>query len=153
MPFTAIGGKATPQYLIGIGSMLASFIGVYLLAKRFKFSHIDSLWLALFFVFSTVLFGASVINITAYQVQAMQVPFIVFALVEYFSKKRPLVIGILVGLALMTRFTQILAVVFFFVEFLQKRMTMKQFLFFLLPVIVACLLIGGYNQRRFDYTI
>lgn len=149
MPFVFFLGEAMPQVSIGIFSMLASFIAIYGISQKFKFSHIDSLWLALFFVFSTVLFSSSVINITAYQVEALGVPFILFALLAYLSKKNGLLIGLFIGLAVMTRFTLMLSVIFFFFEFLQKRFSLRQFLFLLLPVIFAVLLLGGYNQRRF----
>lgn len=149
MPFVVFWGKSTPQYLLGIISMIVSFYATYALSRKFNFSKMDALWLALFFVFSTVLLSVSVINISAYQVQAMQVPLIMLALVEYFSKKRPFVAGIFVGLAIMTRFVQLLAVLFFFIEVIRKRMNLKQFVLFLIPVLIACALLGAYNQKRF----
>jgi hypothetical protein len=149
MPFVFIFGHNTPQIIIGIGSIATTFVGIYFLSKTFKFSKLDSLWLSLFFVFSTVLFSASVINITAYQVEAMEVPFVVFALLEYFSKRRPLLIGSLLALAVLTRFTMMLTIVFFLAEFLQKRLSFKHLAFIFLPVLIACLILGLYNNRRF----
>lgn len=149
MPLVFFWGKDFPQVYLGIFSMLFSFIAVYLLSRRFKFESIDSLWLGLFFVFSTVLFGAGIINLSAYQVQALGIPFILFALYEYFSKKRTLLIGALIGLAVMTRFTLFLALVFFFIELLYKRLSIKQFIYILIPVIIAVGILGAYNFRRF----
>lgn len=57
MPGALIFGDNFPQVIIGVGSMLVSFVTVYFIAKYFKFSRFDSLWLSLFFVFSTVLFS------------------------------------------------------------------------------------------------
>lgn len=149
MPVVLIFGEKTPQVLIGIFSMIVSFGAVYFISLKFKFSKVDSLWLSLFFVFSTVLFSSSVINITAYQVEALGVPFILLAICAYLYKRNAFLIGICIGLALLTRFTLMLAVSYFFFEMLQKRFTLKQFLILLIPVILAVGLLGAYNNRRF----
>jgi hypothetical protein len=149
MPFVFIFGKTFPQVFIGISSLFLSFYTSYKISKNFKFSTTDSLWLALFFVFSTVLLASSLINITAYQVEAMTVPIILFALYEYFTKRRFLVIGILIGLAIFTRVFLFITMIFFVAEFLQKRITKKQIIVFLIPVVFFTFLYGMYNQRRF----
>lgn len=149
MPFAFFFKDSFPQVTIGVGSIIASFIAVYFISKKFEFSSLDSLWLSLFFVFSTVLFGSSVINITAYQVAALGVPFILLAIWAYFSKKHPLLIGLFIGLATMTRFTLMLSIVFFFFELIQKRLSRKQFMLILLPIIFALFILGVYNQKRF----
>ncbi len=149
MPFVLIFGKTFPQISIGITSMILSFIGVYKISKHFKFDITNSLWLSLFFVFSTVLAASSLINITAYQVEVMTVPLILFAIYEYLTKKRFLIIGVLIGLALFTRIFLVLAVVFFIAEFLQSRITKRQIIIFLIPVLFFSSLYGLYNQRRF----
>ncbi len=149
MPFATIWGKDFPQAYLGVGSMIASFVAVYHLSKTFKFNATDSLWLSLFFVFSTVLYAAGLINVTAYQVQALGVPLILFALLEYFTKKRPLIIGLFLGLALLTRAVLVLSLIFFLVEFLQKRLTKKQLILLFIPVVLCGVIFGLYNQRRF----
>lgn len=149
MPVVLIFGKNTPQWIVGVFSMIVSFILVYQIARKFKFSSIDCLWIALFFVFSTVLFAASVLNLAAYQVEALTVPLVLLSLREYFYKKRPLLIGLYLGLATLTRFTLVLAIVFYVFEFLQKRLTLKQIVHISLPIITACLIFGAYNMRRF----
>lgn len=149
MPFVFIFGKNFPQITIGIASIIASFIAVYFICKTFKFNRLDSLWLSLFFSFSTVLLSSGLINITAYQVEVMAVPFILFSLLSYFKKKNPLITGAFVALAVMTRFTLAGAVVFFFVEFLQKRINLKQLILIIMPVVIAFSILGLYNNRRF----
>lgn len=149
MPFAALWGKEFPQAYLGVGSMIATFLAVYCLSKSFKFNRTDSLWLSLFFVFSTVLYAAGLINVTAYQVQALGVPLILFALLCYFGKKHPLLIGLFIGLALLTRAVLVLSLLFFVVEFFQKRLTKKQLVMILLPVVLCGILFGLYNQRRF----
>jgi hypothetical protein len=149
MPFAFFFKDAFPQVAIGVGSIIVSFVAVYFISKKFKFKSLDSLWLSLFFVFSTVLFSSSVINISAYQVEALGVPFVLLAIWAYLSKRNPLLIGLLIGLATMTRFTLMLSVVFFFFELIQKRFSIKQFILMLIPIVVAISLLGAYNNRRF----
>lgn len=148
-PFVFFFGTTFPQVTIGIVSMLLSFIGIYRLATVYKFKKIDSLWLALFFVFSTVVFSAGVINITAYQVEVLGVPLMLFALLEYLTKKRPLLIGIFVGLALLTRATLALGILFFILEWTQKRYSFKQLLIMAIPIAFCGSLLGVYNVARF----
>ena len=149
-PFVFVFGASFPQISIGIATMILSFYATYQLTKAFAFKRIDALWLSLFFVFSTVLFSSSVINITAYQVEALGVPLILFALLEYVTKKRPLIIGILIGFAFLTRVTLGIAALFFFLEWIQKRLTLKQLFFIALPMLGAILLFGIYNMARFQ---
>ncbi len=149
MPFVYLFGEKTPQVLIGVFSMLVSFPAVYFLARNFKFSKTDSLWLSTFFVFSTVMFSSSVINVTAYQVEALGVPFVLLALCMYFYKRNAFFIGLFIACALMTRITLVGVVAFFFFEIFYKRFTIKQFIVLLIPVVLALGVVGAYNERRF----
>jgi hypothetical protein len=149
IPFAAIFGKHFPQVSIGIVSMLISFFATYSIAKSLRFGKLDSLWLATFMVFSTVLFAASIVNITAYQVEAFGLPLLLLSLREYFLKKRPLLIGLFLGLAILTRATLFLAIVFFICEFLQKRLSLRQLLLLFVPILAALIIFGGYNFVRF----
>ncbi|MCL5434883.1 MAG: hypothetical protein M1405_00655 [Patescibacteria group bacterium] len=149
MPFVLVFGKNFPQVILGILSAALSFYAIYSISKHFKFNKVDSLFLSLFFVFSTVLLSSSLINISAYQVEVLAVPFILLSLNEYFSKKRPLLIGIFLGLAVMTRVTLILAALFFVFEYLQKRFSLKQLILFFVPLVLFLLITGGYDFVRF----
>lgn len=149
IPLVLIFGEQTPQVLIGVFSMIVSFAAVYFIARKFKFSKVDSLWVSVFFVFSTVMFSSSVINVTAYQVEALGVPFVLMALCAYLYKRNAFIIGFFIAAALLTRITLVGAVAFFFFEIFYKRFTVKQFIILLIPVVLALGLIGSYNQRRF----
>ncbi len=149
MPFVFLFGKSFPQVSLGVFSLIASFLSVCLICLKQKFGKSDALWLGIFFTFSTVLFSSSVINITAYQVEALGVPFILFSLWAYFSGKKSLLTGLFLGLAVLTRFTLMLAISFYFFEFLQKRLSIKQLILICIPVILALGLLGVYNMRRF----
>lgn len=149
LPFVAVFKESVPQVSIGVFSMVVSFLTAFGIAKTFKFSKTDSLWLSVFFVFSTVLFSSSVINITAYQVESLGVPFMMLSLLLYLKKKNGFFIGLCIALAVLTRFTLFLGLVFFAFEFLQKRLTLKTLIFIIIPVVLALGILGFYNQRRF----
>lgn len=149
MPFILVFGKTFPQGVIGIASLILSFFVTFKISRHFKFDITDSLWLSMFFVFSTVMLASSLINITAYQVEVMTVPIMLFAIYEYLTKKRFLLIGLLIGLAVFTRIFLLISVMFFVAEFLQKRITKKQLILLLIPVIFFTSFYGLYNQRRF----
>jgi hypothetical protein len=149
MPFAVLFGKHFPQVALGIASMLISFYAIYSIGRSFKFSKQDALWLATFIVFSTVLFASAVIDITAYQVEVVGLPLVLLSIREYFSKKRPLLIGIFLGLAILTREILFLAIVFYVLEFIQKRLSLKQLFLLFMPVLVSLIILGGYNFVRF----
>lgn len=143
-------GDNFPQVSLGVLSMVISFIAIYLISRKFNFHKLDSLFLSLFFVFSTVLFASSVINITAYQVEALGVPFILLSIWAYLYKKNPVFIGLFIGLAAMTRVTLVLATFFFFLEFIRKKMSIGQFILLLIPLVFCLSLLGFYNYKRFN---
>lgn len=149
MPFVLIFGTSFPQVSLGVFSMIFSFVIVFFISRYFKFDKVDSLWLSLFFVFSTVLFSSSVVNITAWQVEAFGVPFILLSLWAYFYKKHSILIGLFISLAVLTRFTLIFAVVFFLAELIYKRLTLRQFIILLIPVAISVIMLGAYNNHRF----
>lgn len=149
MPFVLLLGKGISQTLLGITSMIASFGAIFYIAKTHKFNIENRLWLCLFYVFSTVVFSASLINITAYQIEVFGSSLVLIALAAYFTKKRPLIIGIFLGLAVLTRLVFILAVAFFILEFFQKRLSKKDIVLIIIPVIISITAFGLYNQRRF----
>ncbi len=149
MPFVLVFGQSFPQVSIGIFSLITSFIATYSIAKKFKFDRVDSLWLSVFIVFSTVLFSTSVINGSAYEVQALGFAFILLSLWAYFSKKHPLLIGLFISMAFLSRFTLLLSLMFFGMEFLQKRFSFRSLVLLMIPVILALGAFGVYNNRRF----
>lgn len=149
LPLVFVFDANFSQIVLGISSLIICFIGVFYICRRFKFSISNSLWLSIFFVFSTSLFFVGVINISAYQVQAVGVTCIILALAEYFGKRRMWVLGILLALAGMTRMPLYLSTIFFILEFISKKITIRKLLIFFLPIIISILILGLYNYRRF----
>lgn len=152
MPFVFIWGKNFPQMTLSIVSLVIIYLAIFALCRKFKFTRIDSLWLTNFFVFGTVLYFVGLVNISAYVVQAVGTVFFVLALLEYFTKRRWLLVGILVGAAGASRITLFGVIVFFLFELFRSRKKFdlsRNLILFLLPVVFSMSMLGIYNFRRF----
>ncbi len=152
MPLVAFFGKNFPQMTLSISSLIIIFLGIFFLSKKIKFSTADSFWLANFFVFGTVLYFVGLVNISAYLVQAVATAFVVLALLEYFTKRRWFVIGVLVAAAGATRITLFGMMLFFLLEIFRMRDKIdvkRNLTLLLIPVIFSLSVLGLYNFRRF----
>jgi len=152
MPPVAIWGKNFPQITLSFVSLAITYIAIFLLTRKLKFTKIESIWLANFFVFGTVLYFVGLVNISAYVVQAVGTAIIVLSLLEYFTKRRWLVIGILVSVAGATRITLFGTAIFFVLELLRNRRKPgfpKSMIYLLIPIIFSLAILGIYNFRRF----
>lgn len=104
MPLVKVlGALKTPQVLLGIVSLVGTLVVVKMLAQEYGYSKEDGLWWGIFFAFSTVMTGVSLINVTAYQVQAVAVFLALLSLWVYKSGKHPVWVGFFLALAEMTR--------------------------------------------------
>lgn len=152
MPAVWIFGKNFPQMTLSIASLVVTFGAIFLLIARLKFNLADTFWLANFFVFGTVLYFVGLINVSAYVVQAVGMVFVVLSLLEYFTKRRWLLIGLLVAAAGATRISLFAMAVFYLLEILRQRKQLdfkKIVALFLIPVILSLAVLGLYNWRRF----
>lgn len=152
MPFVFLFGKNFPQINLSMASLAVTYLAIWGLARKFKFTKLDSFWLANFFVFGTVLYFVGLINTSAYIVQAVATALAVLALFEYFGKRRWLVIGILVAAAGATRLTLFGMVIFFLLEIWRNRFGVnlaRSLAFLLLPIFFSLIVLGLYNFRRF----
>lgn len=153
VPFVYFFGENFPQMFLSIFGLFITYVFVYLLCKKINFKTPDSIWLANFFVFGTVLYFVSLVNISAYVVQAVAMPFVVLALWEYFSHKRYFVIGVFVALAIATRISLLGLALFFIFEIVRQRKKIdfvKSILYFSIPIVSCLAILGIYNYRRFN---
>lgn len=149
LPFVRILGQNFPQVTIGITSLIFVFILVYKIGRKLLYSFENSIWLSIFFCFSTVLLSVSIVNITAFQIQAFGTVFVFLSIYEFLSKRRWWLIGIFIGIAGLTRFTLYGAAVFFALEILLTRIPKSKLLYLFLPIFISFILYGSYNYRRF----
>lgn len=153
MPFVAVFGENFPQMFLSVASIIIGFIVIFQLCRKLNFKNYDAFWLSIFFEFGTVLYFVSIVNISAYVVQATAMIFVVLSIFEYFTNKRWFIIGVLVALAGTTRITLFGLSVFFLLELFSIRKTSqfkRSLMLFLIPLLIAIIFLGFYNFKRFN---
>ncbi|MGB9911677.1 MAG: hypothetical protein ACPLKP_03745 [Microgenomates group bacterium] len=154
MPFVLLFGSNFPQNFLTILISFLSFWLIIKIAQKFNFRIEDSLWIALFYIFGTVYSFLTLVNISAFQVQIIGNFFILLAIYEFFSKKRHFLIGLYLSLAMATRLTLLMGVIFFILDILEKNYSFKRKVFLLINLLFPIGLIGFslmiYNFVRFD---
>lgn len=152
VPFELIFKDAVPQHAIGLSLGILDLFFIYKIAKIKLGNEENAIWLSFFFVFGSIFGFLTLINTTAYQVQIIAVSFLIFALYEFFSKRRWLLIGILLASAGATRGTIYLAAVFFLIEAIRpirSNIKFKNISLLMIPIIISIILLGIYNFMRF----
>jgi hypothetical protein len=152
-PGVYIFGKNFPQITLSLASLSMIYISIFFISKKITGRPNDSMWLANFFVFGTTLYLTGLLNISAYIAQLVGTAFVVLAILEYFTKRRWLLIGILIAAAGLSRTTLYLTSIFFILEIirLRSKISLKSSLvLFIIPVLISSLIWGGYNYRRFS---
>ncbi|MEK7580972.1 MAG: hypothetical protein AAB512_01695 [Patescibacteria group bacterium] len=152
VPFIVFFGENFPQIFLSFISIAVTYIIVFRLTQKLKFSYADSMWLANFFVFGTVLYFVSLLNISAYVVQAFAMSFAVLCIYEYFASRRWFLTGVYLSLAFITRATYLGLTLFFLLEIIRTRKQeglAKPLIYFLIPLFVSVLSLSYYNNLRF----
>lgn len=127
---------------------------VFLLARKIKYSDLDAFFLSVAFVFGSVFFGVAPHSSSWYFAQTITVFLLFLAIWEYFGKKRHWLIGLFLGMVLLTRVTAAVAILFFALDILlkkslsQKVKIEKLAKLFVIPAI-CFLLLSTYNYVRF----
>jgi hypothetical protein len=113
----------------------------------------DTWWLWLTFIYGTSFFSTVLVNGTAYQVQAIALFFLIFALAEYCFGQRWWLIGLFLSMAVATRLNLILASSFFGLQIIWQKNNwltkLKRLSQLILPIILTLMILGFYNQARF----
>jgi hypothetical protein len=123
------------------------------IARRVGYSADDAGFLAFAFCFASAFLGVAIYSGSWYFAQVVAVFLVTLALLEYLGKKRPWIIGTLMGLAFMTRVTAALNILFFVMGVvvadtkLRKKITAVCALSF--PVLVGLAALALYNHARF----
>jgi len=152
MPFVFIFGKNFPQISLSIASLVVTYITTFLISRKLQFNKSDSIWLANFFVFGTVLFFVGLINTSAYIVQAVGTTFVMLSILEFFTKRRWILIGVLIAAAGATRITLFGMTLFFVIEIIRRFKVLnatRPLISLLIPIIISLAVLGFYNFRRF----
>lgn len=156
IPFVYVGsltGMLFPQgYLQWVLVTITLFL-IVRIAERLGFSRNDACYAAFAFVGASAMLDLALVPWSWYFAQIVTVTLVVYALSEFFGKRRPILIGSIMALVLMTRATAGLGILFFILEELWSNAPwptrLRRLLALLIPIALAIILLVLYNYLRF----
>jgi hypothetical protein len=133
------------------------FAGVFysflMIARRLGYSRDDAGFLALAFCFASVFLGVGMYAVSWGFAQVVAVLLLALALLEYLGSRRLWLIGTLMALASVTRFTAGLNVVFFLMVVFLENNTLRAKLSagfsLVMPMLIGFAALALYNDARF----
>ncbi|MFH0863904.1 MAG: hypothetical protein V1858_02370 [Candidatus Gottesmanbacteria bacterium] len=153
IPGVLMKGDRYPSSLVSLFSSIICFLLVYKIAKKFRFQKTDSWWLAIFFVFGTLVASVALIFFSAYQTQIIGLLFILLSINEYLNNKRYFLMGFYISMAMATRINLFLTLIFFILTLIQDKKSINQKLInlvkLLTPIVLILIILFLYNFVRF----
>jgi len=158
MPFVAWGnfiGIYFFQAYLNFDLIILIVYLVFKIARRLGYDKPDAICWASTFIFGTMFIGVATVSASWYFAHSVAVALVFLAINEYLGRKRPLLIGFLFGLILLTRVTAFLGILFFAVDILFfEKNTLKEkgkniIKLALIPALCLLMLLS-YNYARFN---
>jgi len=150
---TALPLRASHSIMSIIFAMIAAFAS-YRIARKIGYSQNDSIFWTIAFCIGSTFVGVATFDSSWYLAHTIGVAFVLLALLEYLGKRRPWLIGILMGLVLATRVTAGFGILFFGLAYLFGKGTLlqkaKKLALLSAPFLVAAMLLAWYNVARYD---
>jgi hypothetical protein len=153
LPFVAIWGLAVDQGLVlaGMGAINAALM--YRLLRRLECDEWVSAWLTALFAFGTVHFHASILGSTWYFSQICGIFFLLMAIHEVLGRNRGIITGLLLGAAVLSRNTLLLAAPFFLIIMNVKGVSWLRIGGFASGLLICLVADGWYNFARFGSVV
>ncbi len=149
IPFVAV----FKNFYQGFISFPLSIINFYFLTKIATVLGLDkkrSILLATFFIFGSIYFPLASLPGSWYFAQTVVCSILILVIYEFLTKKRYLLIGLLLAFAIATRLNLAATAIFFLYFLAKKPFNLGNLLKFLTPIVVCLFLLGIYNQLRFQ---
>ncbi len=146
------------QVYSGLVINMVNILLIYKLARTFKLSENQALWLIFAYTFATAFVAIFIFPWNSYLSHKLVTTFILGALLEYQTHRRYFFIGVLMSLALGTRLTAGLGIILFIaliffnnIHRLKEsgRYLKRQLLALLTPYLFMIIILGWYNYVRF----
>ena len=146
MPAVAIWGTAASQVMVSkvVGAVNVGLM--WLILERLKVEKKLALALTLFLGFGTVHWYATIIGTTWFFAHVVAVMFLLTALWLFFGRKSPLLVGLAIGAAVLSRHPTVGTAVFFGIMWWKEW---KKIVSFGVGLGIMLGLLGGYNWARF----
>lgn len=156
MPFVALFGIGMEQGYLSFFLNLLNFFLLYRIARQVLKNDTLALLLAFGYIFSTTYLYVALKPWSWYYAQVVVTSCVLLALHEFFHRKRWFLIGIFMGLAVITRVNLFLGLIFFLLALYDEslhhkntKQTVTNLLSLLIPVVVTGLILLFYNFFRF----
>jgi hypothetical protein len=152
LPAVAIWGIDTDQVRISMFLGAVNVALVWILLGRLKVNGLKRWLLTILFGLGTVHWEVATHGTTWFFAEIVAVFFLLLALIEYFGKKRAVLIGLLLGLAALSRLPVVVGGVFFLVM-LYKEGGLRRSALFVAGLAVPLAFYGYFNYLRFGNPI
>lgn len=130
--------------------VMATMYVWYSISKRVGFNTINSLYSTIAFCACTVFFGVAIVPGSWYFAQVIATLLISLSILEYLTKKRYWLIGILIAATLATRLTAGLGILFFVIMILRdEKKRLLSLLALAFPYVISIGILALYNYSRF----
>lgn len=151
IPALLIFGQSIDQVFMQFILLFFLAFIVYQLAKHYDFSKLDSFYLMYAFLFSSIIIGLIVDAGNVYYSQIVAITLLSTILLEFLTKKRWFVLGVLTGFLVMTRPTSsMIMILLIYYLFNNKENKIYSFILFLFPIFISISLLLAFNYLRFN---
>jgi hypothetical protein len=148
LPSVAIWGTGTDEVRISMLMGAANVALVWILLGRMSVKGWKQLLLTILFGFGTVQWAVAITGTTWFFAEIVAVFFVLLCLIEYFGRKRAVLMGFLLGLAALSRLPVVVGSIFFLVM-LYKDGGIRRPLKFIAGLAVPLAFYGYFNYVRF----
>jgi hypothetical protein len=149
LPAVAIWGVDTDQVRISMFVGAINVALVWILLGRLNIKGVMRWVLTALFGFGTVHWEVATHGTTWFFAEIVAVLFLLLSLIEYFGKRRAFLIGILLGLAVLSRLPVLLGAIFFLAMLYGEGSSIKRPLQFLVGLALPLIGLGVFNYLRF----
>ncbi len=150
LPFIFLFGPSFNQSMMQLFLVPILLLILYKLARIKQFSKNSSLYLIAVFIFGSPMIGLIGNSHTAEFAQTVTTTFLSLLLLEYLTRKRPIILGLLNGIILTTRPTAGFIILLILFRLLRsKNHRLKNVVLFTSPVVIAILFLLFFNFFRF----
>ena len=153
LPAVAIWGVDTDQIRISMFIGAINVALVWILLGRLKINGIKRWLLTILFGFGTVHWEVATHGTTWFFAEIAAVLFLLLSLIEYSGRRRAFLIGILLGLAVLSRLPVVLGAVFFLAMLSGEGGFPKRPIKFLAGLALPLIGLGVFNYLRFGNPI
>jgi hypothetical protein len=150
LPLVLAFGTSVQQGFVSFALTVCNGVLLHRIAWKILGDRERALWLAFSYVFATVYLFVAMVPWSWYFAHVVGTSALLWALDDYFGRRRWALMGLAVGLAFATRISLGLGSMFFVLGILRERGRTAKLAAFLAPLVLCVALVAVYNTARFQ---